>query len=164
MTPTSDDPTNGEQSPASPGSVSPVRLVVDTNVFLRYLLKPSAAVRQLIEDPWLGDRVCLVTAPELLDELEDLLSRRKISALIQPAEGKLLLDAIRLQSEVLPPLGAIPSFTRDPKDDKFIACALAGAVEFVVTEDADLLVVGEVAGVRMATPYHLMRLLKREAM
>jgi putative PIN family toxin of toxin-antitoxin system len=140
-----------------------VRLVVDTNVFLRYLIKPSAAVRELIEDLWLGGRARLVTAPELLDEMEDVLSRRKILAVIQPAEGQLLVDAIRQHSEILPPLGAIPAFTRDAKDDKFIACALTGAVKFVVTEDADLLVLEQVAGVCMTTPYHLVRLLKGEA-
>jgi uncharacterized protein len=36
---------------------------------------------------------------------------------------------------------------RDPDDDKFLECAVAGAAEWLVTADDDLLSLGEVEGV-----------------
>lgn len=135
----------------------PVRAVIDTSVLLRYLIKPSAAIRELIETRWLGGQVLMITAPELLDELADVLTRPALAAYVQPEDGQALLDAIRLLAEMVPELGAIPGFTRDAKDDKFIACALIGAARFVVTSDKDLLVVGEVSGVRTITPYDFLK-------
>ena len=81
------------------------------------------------------------------------MQRDYIQKLIQPAEGQALLDAMRLKAEILPALGSVPSFTRDPKDDKFVACALIGNAAFVVTEDKDLLVLETLEDVRMVTPY-----------
>jgi putative PIN family toxin of toxin-antitoxin system len=129
-----------------------IRAVVDTSVLTRYLIRPSAAIKELIEVRWLGDQVQMVTAPELVKELEDVLKRDTIQALIQPQEGQALLDAIDLKAEILPPLGRIPSYTRDPKDDKFVACALAGDAGYVVTADKDILVLGALSSVQVVTP------------
>ena len=129
------------------------RVVIDTSVHIRYLIKPGVATRELIETRWLGDEVHMVTAPELIQELEGVLQRDYIQKLIQPAEGQALLDAMRLKAEILPALGSVPSFTRDPKDDKFVACALIGNAAFVITQDKDLLVLKTLEDVRMVTPY-----------
>ena len=132
------------------------RVVIDTSVLIRYLIKPGVATRELIEARWLGDDIHMVTAPELIQELEGVLQRDYVQKLIQPAEGQALLDAIRLKAEILPALGSAPSFTRDPKDDKFVACALIGNAAFVITEDKDLLVLETLEDVRMVTPYEFM--------
>jgi putative PIN family toxin of toxin-antitoxin system len=129
-----------------------IRAVVDTSVLIRYLIRPSAAIKELIEVRWLGDQVQMVTAPELVKELEDVLKRDTIQALVQPQEGQALLDAIDLKAEILLPLGRIPSYTRDPKGDKFVACALAGDARYVVTVDKDILVLGALSSIQMVTP------------
>lgn len=161
MTARAADPGNGEQSPEA--ASLPTRIVVDTNIWLRYLIKPSAAIRELIETWWLDGRVQIVVASELLSELEEVLARPSLQRFVQAAEGQTLLETIRLLADVLPALGPIPGFTRDRKDDKFVACALAGQARFVVTADEDLLVIGEVEGVRMTTPYHLVAWLRQGA-
>jgi putative PIN family toxin of toxin-antitoxin system len=129
-----------------------IRAVVDTSVLIRYLIRPSAAIKELIEVRWLGDQVQMVTAPELVKELEDVLKRDTIQALIQPQEGQALLDAIDLKAGILPPLGRVPFYTRDPKHDKFVACALTGDAGYVVTVDKDILVLGALSGIQMVTP------------
>jgi len=137
-----------------------IRAVVDTSVLIRYLIKPSAAVRELIEVRWLGDEAQVVTAPELIRELEEVLARDYIQALIQPEEGHALLNAIHRKAELLPPLGTPPSFTRDPKDDKFVACALAGNASYVITLDKDILALRALGDVRMVTPGEFLAMLK----
>jgi predicted nucleic acid-binding protein len=49
--------------------------------------------------------------------------------------------------------------TRSAKDDKFIACALAGAASYLVTTDEDLLILGAVDTVQIITPQRLVALL-----
>jgi putative PIN family toxin of toxin-antitoxin system len=134
--------------------------VVDTSVLIRYLIKPSAAVRELIEVRWLGDEVHMVTAPELIQELEEVLARDYIQALIQPEEGQALLDAVRRKAEILPSLGTVPVYTRDPKDDKFVACALAGNAGYVITLDKDILALRALGDMRMVTPDEFLAVLQ----
>lgn len=135
-----------------------IRAVIDTSVLIRYLIKPSAAIKELIEIRWLTDQVQMVTAPELVEELEGVLRRDDIRALIRSEEGELLLDAIYHKAEILPPMGTVPSYTRDPKDDKFVACALAGSAEYVITADKDILTLETVGDVRMVTPDQFARM------
>jgi len=137
-----------------------IRVVIDTSVLIRYLIKPSAAIKELIEVHWLDDEVQMVTAPELIEELEGVLRRDYIRALIQPEEGQALLEAIYLKAEILPPLREIPSYTRHPKDDKFIACALAGDAGYVATVDKDLLSLETLGDVRMVTPHQFVAIFK----
>jgi putative PIN family toxin of toxin-antitoxin system len=137
-----------------------IRIVVDTSVLIRYLIKPSIAIRDLIEVRWLGDEVQIVTAAELIEELAGVLERDYIQALIHPLEGQALLDAIHIKAEFVPPLGTIPTYSRDPKDDKFVACALIGKAEYIITVDKDLLVLETVESVRIVTPDKLRALFK----
>jgi putative PIN family toxin of toxin-antitoxin system len=130
-----------------------IRAVIDTSVLIRYLLKPSAAIRELIENRWLGDELQMVTTPDLIVELEDVLKRDYIQALIRPEEGEAILVAITLRADILPPLGPVPAYTRDPKDDKFVACALIGGADYIISEDKDLLALAVVGDVRIVTPY-----------
>jgi putative PIN family toxin of toxin-antitoxin system len=139
-----------------------IRAVFDTSILIRYLIKPSAAIKELIEDLWLGDEVQMVTAPELIEELEGVLARDDIQALIRPEEGQVLLEAIELKAEMISSLGSLPSYTRDSKDDKFIACALAGGAEVVITVDEDILTLGSLTTIQMMAPYEFIALMRAQ--
>jgi putative PIN family toxin of toxin-antitoxin system len=133
--------------------------VIDTNIFVRYLIRPSAAIKELLEVRWLSDQVQVVTAPELVAELTEVLQRPKILAYIQPQEAQIILETIRRKAELLPPLGTVPPYTRDPKDDKFVACAIIGNAQYLVSVDEDILVLQQVGSVQMVTPFTLLPLL-----
>ncbi len=128
------------------------RIVVDTNVLIRYLIRPSNAVRTLIETLWLGGIVQMVSAPEIIAELEDVLSRDKLRRYISAEDGNVLLTTVAQLAEILLPLGEVPSYSRDPKDDKFIACALLGQVEYLISLDLDLLVLEHIGDIAIVTP------------
>lgn len=134
-----------------------IRAIIDTSVLIRYLIKPSAAIKELIEERWLGDEVQMVTALDLIAELEGVLKRDYIQTLIRTEEGQALLGAITQKADILPPLGPVPAYTRDPKDDKFVACALVGDANYVITEDKDMLILEAVGDVRIVTPYGFLR-------
>ena len=136
-----------------------IRIVIDTNIFVRYLIRPSAVIKELLEVRWLTDQVQVVTAPELIAEVTEVLRRPKIQAYIKPQEAQVILDTIRRKADLLPPLGPVPPYTRDPKDDKFVACALLGNAQYLVSVDEDILVLQQVEGVRMVTPYAFLLLL-----
>lgn len=53
------------------------------------------------------------------------------------------------------PLGKQRS--RDPKDDPFLACALAADAKYVVASDRDLLALGKPFGIAVVTPAELIK-------
>ena len=134
-----------------------IRAIIDTSVLIRYLIKPSAAIKELIDERWLGDEVQMVTALDLIAELEGVLKQDYIQTLIRTEEGQALLDAILQKADILPLLGPVPAYTRDPKDDKFVACALVGDANYLITEDKDMLALDVVRDVRNLTPYDVLR-------
>jgi putative PIN family toxin of toxin-antitoxin system len=140
-----------------------IRAITDTSVLIRYLIKPSAAIKELIEERWLGDEVQMVTAMDLIAELEGVLKRDYIQTLIRTDEGQALLDAITQKADILPPLGPVLAYTRDPKDDKFVACALVGDANYLITEDKDMLVLEVVGDVRIVTPHAFLRATPRQS-
>ena len=134
-------------------TIKPPRVVIDTNVFIRYLIRPGAAIRRSIDEMWLEDQIVVLTSPELFDELERVLERESIRKLIHPSEGQALLEALQMKAEFTHSLGDIPAYTRDAKDDKFIACAIAAQAGYLITKDRDLLALGDVLGFQIITPY-----------
>ncbi len=48
---------------------------------------------------------------------------------------------------------------RDPKNDKFVACAIAGAADFLITVDRDLLDLRTVGNVQVIQPHVFIALL-----
>lgn len=132
------------------------RVVIDSSVLVRYLIRPGAATTALIEELWMGARVRILSAPELIKELEVVLARDKIQRGLRAGADRVLFEAFSREAEMLPPLGHIPSYTRDSKDDKFVACAIAGRADFLVTFDEDLLVLRQVGVTRVVTPQQLL--------
>lgn len=129
-----------------------IRIVVDSSVLVRYLLKPSKTTRQLIEQTWLDGAIETVTAPELMKELADVLARPKLRRYVTQEDATALIEALTLRADILPPLGDIPTYTRDSKDDKFVACAVLGKAAYVLTCDEDLLVLAKIGDVMVLTP------------
>jgi putative PIN family toxin of toxin-antitoxin system len=136
------------------------RVVIDTGIFIRYLIKPSAAIKELIEVHWLNDEIALVTAQELLAELIGVLKRDYIRKLIRPEDAEVLLETLYRKAELMPSLGEVPRYSRDPKDDKFIVCALIAGVTDVITVDEDLLILAEVGGVHLLPPHRFLARLR----
>lgn len=137
----------------------PPRLVLDTNVVVSAVLwggKPGGSIAAAGEG-----EVRLHSSRDLLDELRATLERLKLARHVE-AEG-LTVDGIfadyrrllMLTRRALPP-GA---WSRDPDDDRVIACALAVGADFVVTGDDDLLTLGEVGGIRIVSPGGMLRAL-----
>jgi predicted nucleic acid-binding protein len=63
-----------------------------------------------------------------------------------PVEAATLIELLRRQSTLATPAVRIPR-SRDPEDDKFLECVLAGGTDYIVSAGADLLSLGEVEGI-----------------
>jgi putative PIN family toxin of toxin-antitoxin system len=65
---------------------------------------------------------------------------------LSPIEARALVGLLRRRGVFITPTTAIRR-SRDPGDDKFLECAVAGGAHYLVSADADLLNLGEIRGV-----------------
>jgi len=131
----------------------PLRIVLDTNVFVSGLMGVGSPPRQIV-DAWLDDRFTLVTSLYLVAELTHVLSYPRIADRIQVSSAQIerILTALLSQTVIVPGKVKLPGVTRDPKDDAVVACAVEGKADCIVSGDKDLLVLGTYQGIQVVTP------------
>jgi putative PIN family toxin of toxin-antitoxin system len=141
----------------------PVKVVLDTNVLVSGLVAEGGAPRRML-DAWLENQYTLVTSLYLVEELVHVLSYPRIAERVRVSEQELaaILAALLDKAEVTPGQLKLPGVTRDPKDDAVVACAQEGEVDYIVSGDQDLLVLGEYGDVRVVTPRQFMEILREE--
>jgi putative PIN family toxin of toxin-antitoxin system len=76
-----------------------------------------------------------------------------------PDDVRQFLDGLARSAQFFRDPRRAPAVTPDPSDDQVIACAVAAGVDYLVTGDDDMLVLGEHEGIRIVTPRQLLDLL-----
>jgi putative PIN family toxin of toxin-antitoxin system len=122
-------------------------VLLDTNVLVSALHFRGSVPRQCLELV-IGGGVQLVTSPQLLDELEEVLVDHVGWDAGRAAAARGLLEEL---ATVVTPTTR-PQVCRDPDDDEVLAAAELGRVEAVVTGDKDLLVLEAYAGALILVP------------
>ncbi len=119
----------------------PLRVVVDTNLFISGLIIKSGHPHDLLSH-WRKQSFVLLTSEQQRDELIDVLTRPKIveNYPLSKKEIAAILFLIDTTSIRVEPKGKLPVEVRDPKDEKILAVALSGNAGYLVTGDKDLLV------------------------
>lgn len=118
------------------------RLVIDAVGFVRSLINPKSAWGAIVFD--YASRYTLVISNEVEAEIRDVLERPEITRKfgLLSEELRVVLSAILIEADRVE-LDEIPAICRDSNDDKILATAVAGAANYIATEDKDLLDIGE---------------------
>ncbi len=118
-----------------PEQPSMPRAVIDTNLFVRGLLK--GPVTMPLMQAWKEHRFKLVTSEKLMVELFEVLARPKFHRYFTRDDVRELGELIYELAEMVEPTVHV-ALCRDPKDDIFLEAAIAGRVPYLVTGDDDL--------------------------
>lgn len=127
-----------------------MRLVLDTNIVVSAFLwdgMPSRLLARIIEDA-----VSLTVSNEMMLELDDVLSRKKLQPRFAASKWTaetVLATYAAMATSVLP--GPRMPIAPDPDDDWVIATAVAAQADLIVTGDKPFLNVGAVGSVRIVT-------------
>jgi putative PIN family toxin of toxin-antitoxin system len=139
-------------------------VVIDTNVLISSYLSPAsfpALVFQLLR----AGRFKLVLTNAILEEYATVLRRSKLAPHLQLNEGQIsdALDYFTKSSLIVEPTVSLRVVEADPKDDKFIECAVAGGADVIVSGDKHLLALGSYEGIQIVSPAVFVMLLERES-
>jgi len=128
-----------------------MRAVLDSGVFVRALINPKGPWGRLLSDH--ADEYAIVLSPAMVWEVLDALHvpelRERFPRIAKLPRVDWLLETFE-EAEVVEPRKRL-EVCRDPSDDKLFECAVAGRAGYIVSEDEDVLAVGEYEGVRTLT-------------
>jgi hypothetical protein len=136
-----------------------IRAVLDTNIFLRALINPKSKSGRFFFE--FSHLYTLVLSPEIIRELLEVLHRpviRESFPQVSDIAVERILEAFA-KAEVIETKLEV-KVSRDPKDNKFIACALAGRCQYLISEDKDLTSIGEYKGIRIITSQEFLEILE----
>ncbi len=134
----------------NPGAAGlPPRVVLDTNVLISAALLPHSVPARLLQQVLLRSRP--VFSQATFAELETRLWKPKFDRYTTLDIRRRLLTDLSAVAEWVQPRSTA-RHSRDPDDDAFIHAAIAGEAAWLVTGDADLLVLGQVQAVKVIRP------------
>ncbi|MGH7142214.1 MAG: putative toxin-antitoxin system toxin component, PIN family [Candidatus Saccharimonadales bacterium] len=117
--------------------MKPVRVVLDTNVYVAAALNPQSIIYKIVEDSAAQYLGTYYTSPEILQELQDKLENK----FEFPRDTVVRwLSRIEEAVTVIRPRQKVDLLTeRDPDDNKILECALEAKADLIITADPDLL-------------------------
>jgi putative PIN family toxin of toxin-antitoxin system len=139
-----------------------MRVVVDTNILVRAMIRPQGTVGPVLLRLRQGEYSLLYARP-LLEELVDVLNRPRIRGKygLTDRDIQTVVGLILLRGEETASTKRIAA-CRDPKDDKFLEVAVSGRADVIVTGDEDLLALHPYAGIPIVAPNVFLRMLDEQ--
>ena len=132
------------------------RVLLDANLLISYLLSPKnqSIVIESLFDRIFAMEITLVLPTQVLTEtFETIASKPYLAERISTSMIETFQRAIVAVADVTSDRPEVVSLVRDPKDDYLIAHAIHSQVDYLVTGDRDLLVLGDVlAPLKIRTP------------
>ena len=138
-----------------------IRVVLDTNIIVSATILSKGHSAQVL-DLWREEKIELAVSLPILEEMRKVLKRARIikqqsmaqqdvKALIEGFRESGILTSGRLDLEVV---------REDPKDDKFIICAVEAGADDIVSGDTHLLKLKEYQGIRIVPPREFLMLME----
>jgi putative PIN family toxin of toxin-antitoxin system len=125
----------------------PCRIVIDTNIMVGAMMKPSGASRKIL-DMWVDGRLVLLVTNQIRREYLSILSQRWVkSDWVAEFNGR-----IDESAQMVVPNERVSVIKEDPSDNMFLECAAAGKADYIITSDRHLLDLKRFGETEIVTP------------
>jgi len=127
-----------------------LRAVVDTNLFISGLFSRDSLSARL-QDLWINREFELLTSIEILKEVSRVLQYPRIRQRFQPKQEtiKRFFRLVFRKAIITKDLYKTDRITDDPSDNKFLACALEGKADYIISRDPHLRNVKQFHGIKI---------------
>jgi putative PIN family toxin of toxin-antitoxin system len=126
-----------------------VRVVLDTNVVVSALL--FTGISSKLVPLWEGGGITALVSRGILEEYLRVLSYPKFKLSEGDIKG-LIQEELLPYVDVVKPWRRLRAVDRDPSDDKFVECAVAGKARVIISGDKDLLSIGRYRKILIQSP------------
>ena len=115
---------------------SPERIVIDTNIFISFLISDTyGKLDQRIQN----NQCRIILSVELLEEFLDVVSRPKFKKYFSNKSVTMLLEGLQEYADLINVKSKV-NVCRDKKDNFLLNLCVDGKADFLITGDEDLLV------------------------
>lgn len=141
--------------------MSDLRVVLDTNIYISGVILTRGTPFDILE-AWRRQEYLLVTSPAIMAEIERVLRYPHIrqNYAITDRDVERLLNSLQTEALVVAGDYEVRGVSADPDDDKFLACALEGLADLIVTGDPDLLNLKQYRGIELLKPHEFLKRLE----
>ncbi len=138
------------------------KAVLDSNVFVSGASISQTPPSQMM-NLWRKGAYILVTSPQILEEVHEVLLRPKIISYtgLSIKETNEFVEKIIQRAYVTEGKQLSHSVSRDLKDDKFLSCAVEAKADYIITGDQDLLVLKVYKEINILTPREFLDILSK---
>jgi len=126
-----------------------VRVVLDTNVVVSALL--FTGISSKLVPLWQSGAITTLVSRSILEEYLRVLSYPKFKLSEREIKG-LIQEELLPYVEVVRRQRRLRIVERDPSDDKFVECAVAGKARVIISGDKDLLSIGHYRKIVIQSP------------
>jgi putative PIN family toxin of toxin-antitoxin system len=127
-----------------------LRVVIDTSSLVSYVLTRGELMCRVVAH-WRAGTFTVLSSPATRAELAAVLARPKIQRLAVVSVGELVQGVERFTQHV-PGVLSVAGVCRDAMDDKFVACAVEGKAQYLISSDRDLLSLASYQDVATVNP------------
>jgi hypothetical protein len=136
-----------------------IRAVIDTNVLVSGVISPKGAPRKILELARKGVYQA-VSSVAINHEILSVLHRDHIYIKYHLSEEIIdYISAFLYEGTILSEDRYSVSKVKDPEDNKFIACALEGEADYIVSDDEHLLGLKQFQGIQIVDARSFLKLL-----
>ena len=133
-----------------------MKVVLDTNIFISGIFWRGSSNKVILN--WREGKFIIVTSLEAVSEIIKVLKDFKIK--LSDDMIKEWIDLIMRNSIIVESKEKIEAVKDDPKDNIFIETAVAGNVDYIISQDNHLLKLKKFRGIKIITPEEFNALLK----
>lgn len=137
-----------------------LKIVIDTVVFVRSLINPHSQCGKIVF--FHSQAYQLFISEAIVTEILEVLRRPELTVKFHTLENMDFSEIIDLlgQAQAVK-IPEILYISRDPKDNKFLATAVASGADYIVSEDEDLLDLKEYRGVKIIKAGTFLQILEK---
>ena len=132
-----------------------IRIVFDTNVVISAMIFASSMPRRAIELALIKGIILISAA--LSEEMNRVIVQDRFDRYVSRRQREGFLELLIRESEHIEITESI-QVCRDPKDDRVLELAVCGNAAYIVTGDADLLVLNPFRGIEVLRPADFLEL------
>lgn len=138
-----------------------MRVVLDANVLISAIISSRGSPAQILSY-WQEGELDLVVSLPILEELDRVIHHPKLQARYDLREELVqeFLVLLGRRAAMVEPEERLAVIERDPTDNRYLECALAGEAQYLFSGDSHLLNLEQYEGIRILTPTEFLALLK----